>query len=175
MYGPVRTVVWEGRSREAPPYPDCATAPRVTTPLGCGSRRLVWPKGSLSARQVRSEAIQSYQMTYIRPLVICTPLFLLNSASPGSARSRPGRGTRRSGPLTARTDLESSATRKRGFKSEGEGPLEKAPGGACADARGDTLLVELRPLLHIHPHPQNSKRLHLRFYLGRADHQERVK
>ena len=22
MYGPVRTVVWEGRSREAPPYPD---------------------------------------------------------------------------------------------------------------------------------------------------------
>jgi hypothetical protein len=22
-YGPVRTVVWEGRSRETPPYPDC--------------------------------------------------------------------------------------------------------------------------------------------------------
>src|SRR5208337_5448592 len=22
VYGPVRTVVWEGRSREAPPYPD---------------------------------------------------------------------------------------------------------------------------------------------------------
>ena len=28
----------------------CATALRVTAPLGCGSRRLVWPKGSLSAR-----------------------------------------------------------------------------------------------------------------------------
>ena len=27
----------------------CATALRVTAPLGCGSRRLVWPKGSLSA------------------------------------------------------------------------------------------------------------------------------
>src|SRR5579863_5345291 len=25
VYGPVRTVVWEGRSREAPPYPDFAT------------------------------------------------------------------------------------------------------------------------------------------------------
>src|SRR6202163_949729 len=25
VYGPVRTVVWEGRSREAPPYPDRAT------------------------------------------------------------------------------------------------------------------------------------------------------
>src|SRR5258708_27993611 len=24
VYGPVRTVVWEGRSREAPPYPDYA-------------------------------------------------------------------------------------------------------------------------------------------------------
>ena len=27
----------------------CATALRVTAPLGCGSRRLVWPKGNLSA------------------------------------------------------------------------------------------------------------------------------
>ena len=26
VYGPVRTVVWEGRSREAPPYPDCRAA-----------------------------------------------------------------------------------------------------------------------------------------------------
>ena len=26
MYGPVRTVVWEGRSRKAPPYPDSAPA-----------------------------------------------------------------------------------------------------------------------------------------------------
>jgi len=23
VYGPVCTVVWEGRSRETPPYPDC--------------------------------------------------------------------------------------------------------------------------------------------------------
>ena len=28
----------------------CATALRVTAPLGVGSRRLVWPKGPLSAR-----------------------------------------------------------------------------------------------------------------------------
>ena len=26
VYGPVRTVVWEGRSREAPPYPDVCWA-----------------------------------------------------------------------------------------------------------------------------------------------------
>ena len=38
VYGPVRTVVWEGRSREAPPYPDCATALRVTPPQRCGLR-----------------------------------------------------------------------------------------------------------------------------------------
>ena len=30
MYGPVRTVVWEGRSREAPPYPDQV----LTIPIG---------------------------------------------------------------------------------------------------------------------------------------------
>ena len=30
QYGPVRTVVWEGRSREAPPYPDCAPVLRMT-------------------------------------------------------------------------------------------------------------------------------------------------
>ena len=32
-----------------------ATALRVTAPLGYGSRRLVWPKGSLLARQARPE------------------------------------------------------------------------------------------------------------------------
>ena len=37
---------------------------RVTAPLRCGSRRLVWPKGSLPARQTRSEDIQEYQMIY---------------------------------------------------------------------------------------------------------------
>ena len=56
----------------------CATALRVTAPLGCGSRRLVWPKGNLSARQARPEnpprgvllgaspsmAIERYQMRY---------------------------------------------------------------------------------------------------------------
>ena len=29
--------------------------------------------------------------------------------------------------------------RERGFKSEGEGPVEEAPGRACADARVETL------------------------------------
>ncbi len=28
VYGPVRTVVWEGRGREAPPYPDSVKAKR---------------------------------------------------------------------------------------------------------------------------------------------------
>jgi hypothetical protein len=28
VYGPVRTVVWEGRGREAPPYPDQSTMSR---------------------------------------------------------------------------------------------------------------------------------------------------
>ncbi len=33
MYGPVRTVVWEGRSREAPPYPDSVVALAVLAAL----------------------------------------------------------------------------------------------------------------------------------------------
>ncbi|HXZ18095.1 MAG TPA: hypothetical protein VEH77_19390, partial [Roseiarcus sp.] len=30
MYGPVRTVVWEGRGRKAPPYPDADAIGHVT-------------------------------------------------------------------------------------------------------------------------------------------------
>ena len=40
---------------------------------------------------------------------------------------------------------------------------------------GNTLLVELRPILYIHLHPQTSKRFHLCFHLGRANHPERIK
>ena len=45
----------EGRVKPLARLLRCATALRVTAPLGCGSRRPVWPKGSLPARQVRSE------------------------------------------------------------------------------------------------------------------------
>ena len=43
------------------------------------------------------------------------------------------------------------------------------------DPCNNALLVELRPILHLHLHPQTSKRFHLRFHLGRVDHPERVK
>ena len=39
---------------------------------------------------------------------------------------------------------------------------------------GGNLLIKTRAVLHIHLHPQTSKRLHLRFYLGRAEHPERI-
>ena len=52
---------------------------------------------------------------------------------------------------------------RQGFRDIGPDPCNNA------------LLVELRPILHIHQHPQTSKRFHLRFHLGRADHSERVK
>ena len=44
-----------------------------------------------------------------------TPLFPRKQPFFGSARSGPGRGTRRSEPLTARTDLESSKAREKGI------------------------------------------------------------
>ena len=49
-----------------------------------------------------------------------TPLFPRKQPFFGSARSGPGRGTRRSEPLTARTDLESS-------KGEGKGASRRSP------------------------------------------------
>jgi hypothetical protein len=37
-YGPVCQVVWEGRRREAPPYPDVRQAWRVAPKTGAGNR-----------------------------------------------------------------------------------------------------------------------------------------
>ena len=42
MYGPVRTVVWEGRSREAPPYPDLRYGPSGDTPPAPRLRQQLW-------------------------------------------------------------------------------------------------------------------------------------
>ena len=39
MYRPVRTVVWEGRSGEAPPYPDLWPAAGMLIPSGFGGLR----------------------------------------------------------------------------------------------------------------------------------------
>ena len=55
MYGPVRTVVWEGRSREAPPYPDCATALRVTAPAKKLGARAAQRLDALRAAIVRAD------------------------------------------------------------------------------------------------------------------------
>ena len=48
-------------------------------------------------------------------------------------------------------------------------------GGIANHTCNNALLVELRPILHIHLDPQISKRLHPRFHLGRVDHPESVK
>ena len=102
------------------------------------------------------------------------PFSLINSHPFGSARSSPGReaakrtldGEDRSGIIQG----EEKRIQERGGRA-----ARGSPRRACADTREDTLLVELRALLHIHPHPQTSKPLHLRFHLGRADHPQRVK
>ena len=52
---------------------------------------------------------------------------------------------------------------------------EGASKGKTSLDPGNTLLVELRAILPIHPHPQTLKHLHLCLHLGRADHSERVK
>ena len=82
-----------------------ATALRVTAPLGYGSRRLVWPKGSLSARPHGPTPPFSPREQYV---------------SPGRPAAVQG-AKRRSVPLTARTYLESCEARERGSAVEGIG------------------------------------------------------
>ena len=53
MYGPVRTVMWEGKSRKAFPYPDGSTQNDVRT---CGLRLMVLARnaqdtGSVSGKK----------------------------------------------------------------------------------------------------------------------------
>src|ERR1019366_3045979 len=60
VYGPVRTVVWEGRSREAPPYPDRAGS--AVAQLSCSRnarRRLLFLRGAPSRFSSSSTAFAS--------------------------------------------------------------------------------------------------------------------
>ena len=87
-----------------------------------------------------------------------------SGSTPGSSRSRRGWccGSCGGAPAVWRRWAAASKARQ-GFRDIGPDPCNNA------------LLVELRPILHIHLDPQISKRLHLRFHLGRADHPESVK
>ena len=94
-----------GQGAPAPPTLRCGPAGDFAPPLRL--RRPVGPKGSLPARQVRPEP----------------PLSLVNDAAPRIGPERSRARERQSGPLTARTDLESS-------KGEGKGgscPLAQPP------------------------------------------------
>ena len=117
-------MVWEGRSREAPPYPDRATALRVTAPLGCGSGVWYGRKLAFGFAPNMNDNILYHALAPLSILRSALPPFpLVSSASFGSARSRRQGAKRRSEPLTARTDPESS-------KGEGKGgscPLAQPP------------------------------------------------
>ena len=52
VYGPVRTVVWEGRSRKAPPYPDCVAFINNSVPVHERSRRLDRPGKGVKRRRM---------------------------------------------------------------------------------------------------------------------------
>ena len=88
----------------------------------------------------------------------------VSGSTPGSSRSRHGWccGSCGGAPAVWRRWAAASKARQ-GFRDIGPDPCNNA------------LLVELRPILHIHLHPQTSKSLHLRFDFGRTDHPERVK
>src|ERR1035441_3952176 len=58
VYGPVRTVVWEGRSREAPPIPILRRSFHECLLLACAVKRRRFPVGASPTRQpLQPEAI----------------------------------------------------------------------------------------------------------------------
>src|SRR5437899_7544677 len=71
VYGPVRTVVWEGRSCEAPPYPDqsiCRSFAHYLQPQP-SSRRIVChisatldPVTRTHARDLRAKSVQPVEL-----------------------------------------------------------------------------------------------------------------
>ena len=56
VYGPVRTVVWEGRSREAPPYPDLWQIMLQESPNAVRSISHKWTKRSVIANRCGLQA-----------------------------------------------------------------------------------------------------------------------
>ena len=81
-----------------------------------------------------------------------------------------GTGPRAGKQATALEDRRSMECRLGRTRADG-GKVARSRPAPCNNA----LLVELRPILHVHLHPQTLKRFHLRFHLGRVDHPERVK
>ena len=82
----------------------------------------------------------------------------LNPLSPREQRRPSDRPGAAQGAKRRKRTLDGE-DRSEIIRDEGKGIQERegragrgSPRRACADARGDTLLVELGPLLHIHPH-----------------------
>ena len=139
----------------------------------CWSRREVASGTPDSAYELLSIGVEKHQAAFSSGTWLTgTPLTYLGAATigpasgstPRSSRSRHGWccGSCGGAPAVWRRWAAASKTRQ-GFRDIGPDPCNNA------------LLVELRPILHIHLYPQTSKRFHLRFHLGRADHSERVK
>ena len=99
----------EGRVKPLARLLRCATALRVTAPLGYGSRRLVWPKGSL--RPGKHGPKQPDNQDH-------PPPFPRKQRLPSDRPAAVQAAKRRSEPLTARTDLESFRARERGIQEE---------------------------------------------------------
>ena len=73
MYGPVRTVVWEGRSCEAPPYPDRSDFvlwPRAAEIRRCSKSAAIRGKAAVAPNAVgRQPVTQSGMCPRLRPLI----------------------------------------------------------------------------------------------------------
>jgi hypothetical protein len=60
VYGPVRTVVWEGRGREAPPYPDSSADQRERVAKAAMTREETKVVAEIKKLHSAGETVPSY-------------------------------------------------------------------------------------------------------------------
>ena len=118
-----------------------------SAPLRCGSRRLVWPKGSLRPGKHGPNApvwgvVRCYR-TISNEIqnhwLICIPLFLVNSHLFGSARSSPGReAAKRTLDGEDRSGIIQGEGKGGGCRRDWRsGAFSSAPGGCSKPSRRD--------------------------------------
>src|SRR5208283_1277025 len=82
VYGPVRTVAWEGRSREAPPYPDFSPCPFQSHDNWFFGRR---PLGSKTETLCGGRLLQRHRTRLMSSGL--APVTKLGTSSPAAPRS----------------------------------------------------------------------------------------
>jgi len=141
VYGPVRTVVWEGRSREAPPYPDvcwaCSVAWRWKSSTqpdggeGLATTQGLSPRGEVWRKRIANVRVDGQTSGTRRKRRTSGPL-TAKSISIKDAKRRPGDCARKATELTPGDLLcVASATEGAVRRSDRRAEVSRGHSGPC--------------------------------------------